>query len=92
MKTFTGVIILVVVASVLAGILWWFASTRDTAKTVSEDLAAYDTFDLTPTCNANSDSDWDDCCVDSCNDFCDEHNQNYFNHFANNNLCTCWCE
>ena len=87
MRTIVGVSILVVVAAILAGLLWWFASTREPAKSPLDEEGLYNTINLKDSCSGN----WDSCCESSCNDFCKENDQDYFNHYANNYLCSCWC-
>ncbi|RMF06012.1 hypothetical protein D6764_03395 [Candidatus Woesearchaeota archaeon] len=87
MRTIVGVSIIVAVAAVLAGLLWWFAVTREPAANTVQEDGLYKTINLQDSCS----SEWDSCCESSCNDFCDENGQDYFNHHTNNYLCSCWC-
>ena len=91
MRTYVGVLVLIAVAAGLAGILWWFSGTVE-PKTIDPDAGMYETLDLSNKCDIEDDTEWNDCCKSSCNDFCEEYDQESVKHFANLHLCTCWCE
>lgn len=91
MKTSTGLLILLIVAAVFAGGVYLFAqkfAQKQTPASEEVETGTVETLNLQGVCSG----DWDSCCSDECSSFCKERKEESVKEFANNHLCTCWCE
>ncbi len=88
-KTF---ILWIVVLGAIVGVAAWVGSTfshtgmavQEVSKTV-EVLTVKD-------CVVEIDDDWNTCCFNACNDFCEAQGQKYTFHHPNKRQCGCWCD